>query len=169
LSEDDWTNCGLDLLDRFERILKEINGILNRINSLDIEFKQLVLNDWRGKKEKYYPIWMYKNLCIAVFQNFGLQHLDEKKFCDKYHSQWLKELPRYDDFEFDLLATSQIERDLIATIKTKALPIPVSGKDVMSHFGIAPGTTVKRLMSDAYDIFHTLPCSKEELLSKLTL
>jgi hypothetical protein len=95
----------------------------------------------------------------------GRENVDSVRIRARFYDQWELELSLLQpDYEFHVEARRLIERTLLSVL-TPVLPI--TGKDVMEVFGIAPGQKVGQLLARAQKIYATLPCGREELIAQL--
>jgi hypothetical protein len=83
----------------------------------------------------------------------------------EYYDKWIQDLDLLEaNHHFETEARKLIEYVLM----TEATPVlPITGRDIMEEFAVAPGPEVGQLLKHARTIYECEPCSRSELLSRL--
>ena len=107
----------------------------------------------------------FDSLISIIAADMGHDGLDPVRLRLRFYDGWSRQLDLLSgDFEFEVEARKLIEHTLLS--ETTAV-LPLTGKDVMEEFGIAPGPEVGRMLQRASAIYMSTPCSRKDLIEKL--
>lgn len=124
-----------------------------------------IIEQWLLRLRRYHPKHEFELLVGIVTHDLGQDSLDPKHITERYYDKWSRDLRfRSADYVFEDEARRLIEHTILSEAE---MPLPVSGKDIMSSFGIPPGPTVGRLLRRARTLYDDSPCNKDQLICRL--
>ena len=88
------------------------------------------------------------------------------RFRNRFYDKWIQELATQTrNYDFEQEARKLIEQSLL----TSTTPVlPITGGDIIDRFEIEPGPRVGDLLRMARQLYDAAPCSKDELLTRLS-
>ena len=101
----------------------------------------------------------------TIASDMGRDYIDARALTQRYHQKWIKELELLSfDSDVDLALRGLIETAILNDVTTM---LPITGKDVMSYFGIPPGQQIGDLLRLARKLYEERWSDGEELLARL--
>lgn len=163
IDEEHWQPLIFRLLRDAVSFLEALKNCVRLIESDDR--KNLICAQWTQKLKRYYPPHMFDSLIPEVLADIGRDQMDPERFRKKYYSDWARTFEGYsDDLDFEVEARRLIES---AALSEARGVLPISGKDLINYFDLAPGPEVGNLLEIAKGIYIAEKCDKKTLLSKL--
>ena len=164
-TEEQWMTCLLALLVEALQFTESLSECVRGIEK--DESRPVICREWLQQKSKSHSPGEFDKLVAAVAIDMGRAHIDATKIRVRFYELWEQELsllqPSYD---FTVEARKLIERTLLSAL----VPVlPITGRDVMDAFGIAPGPVVGNLLAQAQKIYDAAPCGREELIDQLRI
>ncbi|QVM97539.1 hypothetical protein JYG36_04950 [Pseudomonas sp. SORT22] len=127
----------------------------------DAEASQII-NQWTLRISRFHAPHEFDELITEVAADFGREGIDPMRLRKRYYDRWRKEFEvKTDNCDFHVEARKLIEHVLLSEQQEV---LPITGKDIMEKFSIAPGPRIKEILLEARQIYNTQPCNKEALL-----
>ncbi len=158
-----WRACLYGLLREACAFLAALLAVARKIEQ--DESRDQICREWTFRIRKHYPPHIFDALISSVAADMGREHIDAARLRNRYYDKWTRALDLLDsDHNLETEARKLIEYVLL----TDATPVlPITGKDIMEEFGIAPGPNVGHLLEHARRIYECEPCSRSDLLGRL--
>ena len=163
-NDDEWSRCLMALL-------KDAIGFLQRMISIVREIEKdeaqdMILDQWAFELRNFRHKHEFETVVAVVAWDLGHEFLDVRAICNRYYDKWSKQLRlKVGPYDFEDEARRLIEHTLITDAE---LPLPVSGSDIMTRFGLPPGPKIQALLKTAKSIYEVNPCSRETLLDEVS-
>ena len=126
----------------------------------------LIIEQWETRIHRYHPKHEFERLVRIVIHDIGQDSLDAGRITERYYDSWVSDLNfRSDDLDFEEEGRRLIERTLL---NEREATQPITGADIIKEYGIQPGPEVGRLLRESRKLYLTDPCSKAELLERLS-
>lgn len=124
-----------------------------------------ILEQWQLKIKRFFPPYKFDKIIEEVAADWGRESFDATKFRKRHYDKWKSAFEyRTDEVNFEREARKLVEAAMLSDQQNL---LPIDGRDVMTHFNIAPGSAVKDLLQLARDLYNSKPCTREELLTAL--
>jgi hypothetical protein len=124
-----------------------------------------ILDRWRIEISHRHPPEEFDRIIEEAAHDLGRPHIDAVRVRKRYYDQWMDRLSYLSlGYDFEAEARRLVEYALIIDL---AAGIPVTGQDIMTEFGLAPGPTVGTLLTRAKVIFEESPRDRASLLAAL--
>jgi hypothetical protein len=124
-----------------------------------------IIQDWQSRIMRHHPANSFDPIVSAAAIDMGKPTVDVVAFRGRHLSRWQTALEALDDsYDFETEARRLIESSLL---KEAEPALPITGRDVIRHFGVSPGPEVGRLLALAKAHYDRRPCTREELLAAL--
>jgi hypothetical protein len=158
-----WQTCLFALL---AQALEFLGALLVTVRAIEVdESREEICRDWDVRIKRNHPPEAYDKLIAEVAGDMGRESLDPVRIRVRFYEQWEQELSFLkNEYDFVAEARKLIEQILLSSV-TPVLPI--TGKDIMEAFGVAPGPRVGDLLGQARTIYDRKPCNRESLLEQL--
>ena len=161
--EKHWLACVLRLLEECIRFLEGLRECLWCIEK--DESCRAICQDWHQRRSRHHTPDEYERLIAIVAADMGRDAIDASRLCRRYFETWNKELQLcHGNYDFETEARKLIEHTLLHDV---AVVLPVTGEDIMQHFGVEPGPVVGQLLARADAIYTEKPLGRDELLAQL--
>lgn len=163
-NDQEWTTCLVRVLAGTQRLLEAAIDCVREIER--DEGCTTIVEEWSSRLRGYHPRSEFIRMVEMVANDMGQSGLNAARICDRYYDKWSKDLSlRTSGFDFETEARKLIEHTLLSEAR---LPLPITGQDLIRGLGIPPGPEIGKLLRTARILYDTNPCSKDELLSRLT-
>lgn len=163
IEEEHWERCLLSLLEEARGFSLALREAVRRIEQ-DESYKE-ILRIWLYRLRHYHDPYEFSQIISIAAADMGRESLDADRLCKRFYSRWVKELELLNsDYIFEIEARKLIEHVLLTDI-TPVLPI--TGKDILEQFSIAPGKQVGELLQKARAYYDAGFHSRDALLEKL--
>lgn len=161
--DEHWNVCLIALL---SRSLDLLDGMRRTIRAIELdESRDEICREWQFRIERNHFPAEFDSLINEVAADMGRGEIDSVKFRQRFYDQWATELSLLNPgYEFRVEGRKLIERTLLNAL-TPVLPI--TGKDIMTSFGLSPGPQIGELLETARRIYEKKPCTRETLLEQL--
>jgi hypothetical protein len=164
-TSEEWNNLIRSLLVDAIECLRIMLGTLDAISS--DESRQSSLDVWLSRVRRSHAAYEYDDIIEDVATDFGMRFIDPIIIRNKYYSRWNSKMALLKGtYDFREQARLMIEHTLLNEVE---LPVPISGRDIMTQLGINAGPEVKRLKAEAQRLYNEKPSNKEEIMEKLRL
>lgn len=161
--EEHWQPLLNHLLGEAVEFLEVLRNCVRKIES--DERRSLICDQWAQRIKRHYPPHLFDEIIPAVLQDIGRTEMDAIRLRKKYYSDWARIFETYnDEHDFGTEARKLIESAALAENKNT---LPITGKDVIDYFEIAPGQEVGNLLEMAKQLYIVERCGKTILLEKL--
>lgn len=161
--EEHWQPLLVHLLNEAVVFLEVLRNCVRKIES--DENKDLICNQWAQRLKRYYPPHLFDEIIPGVLQDIGRTEMDAIRLRKKYYADWARIFETYgDEHDFKTEARKLIESAALSENKST---LPITGKDIIHHFDIAPGQEVGDLLEEAKRLYTVERCDKTTLLEKL--
>ena len=162
-NDNEWCSCLVTLLKDAVGFLQTTINIIREIEK--DEAQDMILDQWAIELRNFRHKHEFERVTAVVARDLGHEFLDVPTICNRYYDKWSKQLRlKVGQYDFEDEARRLIEYTLITDAE---LPLPVSGSDIMTRFGLPPGPDIRDLLKIAKSIYEANPCSREVLLDKL--
>lgn len=158
-----WTYCLAVLLTGAEQFL---HGCVKTLRGIEAdESRDEIVTQWVFRVRRHHPPAAFDPIVAQVSTDIGRSHLDVVRFRRRFYDRWVDALNVLDgEYDFPLEARRLIETTLVLD----ATPVlPITGRDVMAEFGIAPGPAVGAALEHAMAVFREAPCDRDTLMEKI--
>ena len=158
-----WRTCLLALL---TQALNFLDALLATVRAIEgDESREGICRDWDLRIKRNHPPEEFDGLIAEVAADMGRESIDPVRIRVRFYDQWEQELGLLrTEYDFRAEARKLVEQVLLSSV-TPVLPI--TGKDIMEAFGVAPGPRVGELLEKARRIYDQKPCKRESLLDQL--
>jgi hypothetical protein len=162
-SDPEWNECLNALLVGAVDFLNSLN---NCVRLLEQDAAVIyIIRDWEFRLRRYHPKIDFQRIVEVVSTDIGHQYIDTEKVTNKYFDEWTAQLQSLvGDFDFESEARKRIEHTLIHDAQ---VPLPVTGKDIITRLKVQPGPVVGQLLRDARIKYEETRCTSSELLDWL--
>ncbi|MGJ0485138.1 MAG: hypothetical protein ACR65R_11490 [Methylomicrobium sp.] len=161
--EEHWQPLLIHLLGEAVAFLEVLTDCVRKIEG--DENRDMICGQWAQRIRRYYPPHLFDEIIPEVLQDIGRTEMDAIRLRKKYYSDWARVLEIYDaEFDFKTEARKLIEDAALS--ENKSIP-PVTGKDIIEYFDIAPGPLVGDLLEQAKQLYIVERCDKPTLLERL--
>lgn len=158
-----WNSLLSSLLAEAEDFFRRLQVALATIEA--DEDRIIICGQWEDRLTRDWPAHRFHGLIARVGSDLGRDSLDAIAFFDRYSSVFRDGLRlASDDSDLEREARKLIERALLSEA---LMVMPITGDDVMSHFSVAPGPEVGRLLECARQLYERDPCDREALLRRM--
>lgn len=162
-ADEQWKGCLTGLLSEALNFFKALQECIRCIEQ--DESREQILQDWDFRRKRYHPSHKFDELISIVSADMGREALDVVRLRKRFYDKWIQELQLLQgNYDFEFEARKLIE-DVLLHETTAVLPI--TGRDIMEAFNIAPGPQVGQLLKRARVLYDADPCSRDDLLEKL--
>lgn len=164
ISNQDWFKCNQVLYECIFQYLKLLNNYIEDIEKDD--FKDIIVTEWLMYKDSKIDLETVKDIFRTECKKLDLTFYDVNKLSEKNYDKWMKDIK-----VLRLENIDQMKSSLTKIIQSELIRyehLPIDGNDIMNHFSIEPSEQVRIKLEEARKIFATSPCSKEDLLKKIT-
>lgn len=125
-----------------------------------------VLSQWKLRIDRFHAPYEFDAIIVEVAADFGREGIDAVRLRRRYYDRWRKEFEvKTDNCDFHSEARKLIE---LALLSEQQGVLPITGRDVMTTFNLPPGPKIKEILQDAKRQYDSDPCTKEELLEKIS-
>lgn len=160
-----WEHCLAALLNGSVSFLGALQKCVRCIEQ--DEERTAILEEWRSYRTRNRSRHEFDKLISVAAGDMGRDALDPVRIRERFYDVWMKQLALLrPDFDFESEARKLIEHTLLS--ETAAV-LPLTGKDIIENFEVAPGPEVGQLLQRARALYTIHPCSREELLGRLRL
>ncbi len=161
---DDWLTCYNRLVEEAEEILRSIEQLVRKLEA-DEGAESERLDEWRRCLDHHWPAASFDLLIEEAAHRMGLRTLKTVPFRNRHVDRWRRNLDTLEDgFDFEREATLLIEK---ALLDDDCYVLPITGRELMQEFDIAPGPQVGRLLGEARRIHQSHPCEPHVLMDRL--
>lgn len=162
-SEAHWGKCLSALLTAALQFLKALVATV-RIIETD-ESKDAIVDEWVYALDRYHAPHEFDAIIGIVCREMGREYIEPAELRRRFYDRWTKEMQvMKTKYDFAMEARKLIEHTLL----TETIPVlPITGSDVIRHFGIQPGPRVGALLQIARRLYDQEPCSAQELLLRV--
>ncbi|MCO7188111.1 MULTISPECIES: hypothetical protein [unclassified Pseudoalteromonas] len=162
--DEDWAACYTQLVLEATSLLKKIEEVVRSLEQ-DSENCAYYAAEWHNRLKRSWPAAKFDPLIEDIKIRLGRNSLNTVEFRNRNLRRWTKALEILEDgFSFEFEATRLIEKSML---DDSTLVIPITGNDIITILGLAPGPEVGKLLAKARTYFSSKPCNKDELLSYL--
>ncbi len=160
-----WRLCLLSILQGALDFLTALRDCIRYIEQ--DEGCQEILQRWEFRRQRYHPPHEFDRLISIAAVDIGRENIDAVRLRNRYYQKWTKELDvQQGSYDFEVEGRKLIEHALL----TEMTPVlPITGKDIIEEFNLAPGPQVGELLKVARKLYTNEPCSRDRLLAKLRL
>jgi hypothetical protein len=161
--DEDWNVCLASLL---QEALQFFDGMISTTRAIENDESRLeICREWVFRVQRYHAPSEFDALISEVAADIGRGDIDPLKIRRRFYEQWTGQLallnPGYD---FAVEGRKLIEQTLLSALTPV---LPVTGKDIMEAFGLAPGPKIGELLEKARLICGQQPCTREFVLGEL--
>ena len=162
-TSDEWNECLFSILRGSINFLSMSIACVRAIER--DEAAETVVRQWLVRIRRHHPKHEFENLVAIVIHDLGQDSLDVAKITAQHYEKWSNDLlSRSLDYVFEEEGRKLIEQTILSEGE---LPLPISGVDLISTFGIPSGPEIGRLLRSARRLYQENPCGKDELLFRL--
>ena len=160
-----WRTCLLALL---KEALEFLEALLVTVRAIEAdESREEIVRDWDLRIKRNHPPEEFDRLIAEVAADMGRDTINPVGIRVRFYDQWEQELSLLRaEYDFGIEARKLIEHVLLSSITAV---LPITGKEIMEQFGIAPGPRVGELLEQARRIYDQKPCNRQSLLEQLKL
>jgi hypothetical protein len=162
-TDEHWSKCLWAMLDDAQETLRIL---LNTLRSIEAdESCENICREWQVRIKRNFPPYMFDDLIVKAAVDMGRDGIDAVSLRKRNYDAWQKHMSLLrDGVDFEAEARKLVEHAIMSLVP-KVLPI--TGKDLMTEFGLGPGQAIGQLLAAAKQLHEAGPCSREELLAKL--
>lgn len=162
-TDEHWSSCLCSLLSDARDFLRTITEAVRRIEK--DESKNMIIEEWEIAVARHHPPHAFDVVIRKVAADIGRDQIDVPALRNRFYQQWSTELASLKwPYDFERAARQLVEHALLRS----SVPIlPVTGSDIMTEFGIAPGRRVGEILTLAHRLYDSAPCDRQELLCKI--
>jgi len=125
-----------------------------------------VIREWVQRTTQGLPAPVFDRLIREGTQALGLPTLDAVRVRNVHLARWNERLRLLDPAtDLTTVARNLVDTTLVAEWQVYC---PLNGDDVIAHFAISPGPRVRELLERAQQLWRDAPCTREELIARLT-
>ena len=162
-SEDHWFACLHGVLAEAGSFLRATNDCLRAIEA--DEGRDGILDRWRFQISRHHPPEEFDRIIEESAADLGRTYIDAVRLRKRYYGQWMEKLSFLSpDYDFEVEARRLIEYALLVDL---GAGVPITGKDIIAEFGLAPGRKVGSMLERARRLFEDSPTDREGLLAAL--
>jgi hypothetical protein len=162
-TEDHWSACLHGILTEAASFLRTMITCLRAIEG--DEGRDGILERWRIEISRHHPPEEFDRIIEEAAHDLGRPHIDAVRIRKRYYDQWTDKLSYLSlGYSFQIEARRLVEYALLVDL---AAGIPVTGEDIMTEFGLAPGPEVGALLTRAKAVFEESPRDRADLLATL--
>ena len=163
-SDGDWRRCydavvaeAISFLGGLEAVVRRMEGEGDRAVDRLLDWTRRLDRDWGAAELD--PV-----IRDAAYR-LGRNGLNVVAFRMRHLERWRSTFEQLEDgFDLEREAAALVEK---ALLDDAGSVLPISGVDVMSEFGLAPGPDVGKALAEARKLFQARPMGREELLGEL--
>jgi hypothetical protein len=164
-TDEHWEKCVLALLSEanscFQIMVRTLRSIEEDESSVNI------CQEWELRIKRHYPPYMFDSIISEAAVDMGRDGIDAISLRKRHYDSWQRHMSLLQDgVDFEAEARKLIEYSIL-NLTPKMLP--VTGKDLMQEFGVAPGQVIGQLLKTAQQLYEAEPCSRNVLLEKLRI
>ncbi len=124
-----------------------------------------ICDEWRLRVSRTLAPYQFDELISIVAADMGRPEIDPAALRKRHYDQWVKHLALLnEDADVRLEARKLVENAILTAIPNV---LPITGKDLISEFQIAPGPEVGRLLEEAKVLCSQQRLNRDELIGKL--
>lgn len=161
--EEHWQPLLVHLLGESVAFLEVLRTCVRKIE-VD-ERRDLICSQWAQRLKRYYPPHLFDEIIPEVLQDIGRTEMNAIRLRKKYYADWARVFETYSD-EHDFITEARKLIESAALSENKST-LPITGKDVIDYFDIAPGQEVGDLLEQAKQLYTVERCDKATLLERL--
>jgi len=162
-SENHWSACLHGILAEAESFLRTIDDCLRAIE-VD-ESREDILDRWQFRISRHHPPEEFDRIIEEAAADLGRSYIDAVRLRKRYYDQWMDNLSYLSpDYDFQLEARRLIEHAMLVDI---GAGMPITGQDIITEFGLAPGPKIGSLLMRARLLFEQSPTDRDGLLAAL--
>jgi hypothetical protein len=163
VADEDWAACLGGIINEAVTGLQALVRTLRSIES-DESCTQ-ICDEWRLRVSRTLAPYQFDELISIVAADMGRPEIDPSALRKKHYEQWIKHLALLNE-EADVW---QEARKLVENAILTAIPhvLPITGKDLIAEFQIAPGPEVGRFLEEARALCAQQRLNRDELMAKL--
>jgi hypothetical protein len=163
VGDDHWAACLGGIIGEAVTGIQALVRTLRSIES-DEGCKQ-ICEEWRLRVSRTLAPYQFDELISVVAADMGRPEIDPASLRKRHYDQWVKHLGLLNE-EADVRLEA---RKLVENAILTAIPdiLPITGKDLISEFQIAPGPEVGRLLEEARALCSQQRLNRDELIGKL--
>jgi hypothetical protein len=163
--DEHWAACLGGIINEAVNGLHVLVSTLRRIEA-DESCAQ-ICDDWRLRVSRTLAPYQFDDLISIVAADMGRPEIDPAALRKRHHDQWVRHLGLLnEDADVRLEARKLVEHAILTAIPDI---LPITGRDLISEFQIAPGPLVGRLLEEARALCSQQRLSREDLLTKLRM
>jgi hypothetical protein len=131
------------------------------------EYAEDAIDEWILRCNRVLPAHEFDRIAGVAAGDLGLEHLDTTRVRKVHLEEWNRRLRLLPDGA-DIRRESRrlVEQTLLAEADSY---LPITGEDVIGFLGVRPGPDVGMVLRKAKDIYRKDPCSREDLLRRLSM
>jgi len=162
-SEDEWMKCVERLLEEAGLYLGSLSACLRSMEQDEVA--DSIREAWILRRTRYHAPHQFDALIPIVASDMGRDFIDVIAFRKRNYDLWVSRLKGLTtEYSFDIEARKLIEDTLM---KDPSAALPITGADIITHLGVAPGPEVGRWLVEARKLYNEQPCTKAVLLERL--